>query len=123
MRRPDGFSLLEVMIAVAFLGLALVAVIRVEGQGLSLSGEARFNARAVFLADYLLAEAQTQGDLSPGIKEAAFEGLGDRIEWMREVTPAPGFPGLYRVQVWVYRTGRPAREGVTLLGFAYRSGS
>lgn len=129
MRR--GFTLLEVMIALAFVALALVAVIRAEGQGLRLAGEARFTSRAVFLANYILADAQSRGDLNPGTKDGSFggqglddmkiEGLSDDLRWMREVTPVQFFPGLYKVQVWIYLSKTPPRQGLTLQGFAYRA--
>ncbi|MFH1091187.1 MAG: prepilin-type N-terminal cleavage/methylation domain-containing protein [Pseudomonadota bacterium] len=115
-----GFTMLEVMIAVAFIGIALVSVIRTQTQGVRLAEESRFTARAVFLAQYLLADAQVQTEITPGIQEDAFKAPLEDLRWQREITPLPFLQGLYKIQVWVYRAGRPASEGLTLRGFIYR---
>ena len=119
-KRRRGFTLLEVMIAVAFIGLALVAAVRTQGQGMRLSEEARFMSRAVFLAREVLADAQTASALEPGVESEAFPEPLDYLSWEREISPVPNLPGLFKVQVWVYRDGQPSREGLTLTGFAYR---
>ena len=43
LRDGAGFTLLEVMIAVAIIAIALMAVLGSQTQGLSLAGESRFN--------------------------------------------------------------------------------
>lgn len=118
-RRASGFTLLEVMIALAFIGVALVAVVRAQGQGIRLGDEARFTSRAVFLAGQALAEAQSQADLSPGVRSGRFAEPLDDLGWEREVAPVPGLPGLYRVRVWIHRIGDRPRQGLTLTGFSY----
>jgi general secretion pathway protein I len=118
--RRSGFSLLEVLIAVAIIGIALVAVIRTQGQGMQLSGEARFSSRAVFLARYVLAQTQSQTTIESGVSNDVFEDAQIKAVWDREITPAPGLPGLFRIQVWVHRPGTPPMSGVTLQGFVYR---
>lgn len=119
-RRVRGFTLLEVMIALAFIGVALVAVIRAQGQGVKLGGEARFTSRAVFLAQTKLAEAQSEPDISAGVRTGRFDEPLDDVGWETEIAPVPGLPGLFRVQVWVHREDEPARQGLTLQGFIYR---
>ena len=115
-----GFSLLEVLIAVAIIGIALVAVIRTQGEGIQLSGEARFSSRAVFLARQVLAQTQAQTKIEEGVSGDVFEDPQIKAIWDREITPAPGLPGLFRIQVWVHRPGTPPMTGVSLQGFVYR---
>lgn len=122
-RTARGFTLLEVMIAVAFIGIALVAVVRTQAQGIRLSEEARFTSRAIFLAGTKLAEAQHAADLALGEDKGTYEPPLDFLAWETEVSALPGLPGLYRVQVWIHRVDRPARQGLTLQGFAYRGAS
>ena len=63
--RPPGFTLLEVMIAVAIMSMALVAAIGSQSQSVSLATEAKFSTTATFLAQSKMAdlEAKTPDDL------------------------------------------------------------
>lgn len=119
-RSARGFTLLEVMIALAFIALALVAVIQTQGQALRLADEARYTSRAVFLARTKLAEIQETAELDLGLQSGRFEQPLDSLGWEAEISPMPVLPGLFKVQVWVHPVDRPPRQGVTLQGFAYR---
>ena len=62
-----GFTLLEVMIAVAIIAIALMAVLGSQSQGLSLAGESKFNRTAALLAQWKMAEIESvknKGDLN-----------------------------------------------------------
>jgi prepilin-type N-terminal cleavage/methylation domain-containing protein len=118
-KRRAGFTLLEVMIALAFVGLALVAVISAQGQGVKLSGEARFMGRAVYLARQVLASSYDM-DFSQGTTKDKFDEPLDYLGWEREISPVPNLPNLYKIQVWVNSQDRPIRDGVTLYGLVYR---
>jgi len=52
----SGFTLLEVMIAMAIIAIALVAVFGSQSQSLSLANEAKFNTTAALLAQSKIAE-------------------------------------------------------------------
>ena len=122
MRRRRGFTLLEVMIAVAFVGVALVAVIQTQGQGIRLSDEARLTMRSLLLTRMVLAQAQAQSDLETGSEDGDFDEPYDHLHWERRVEPMTGFPGLYNIKVWVHPKDRPEQTGVMLEGFYYREG-
>ncbi len=117
-----GFTLLEVLVALAIIAIALVAVIRTQGQGLRMEEEARFTARAQLLAGLLLAEVERRTDLGPGIEEGGFDEPDDDLVWVRETVPVPGLPGLLEVQARVIRKGEPASSGLVLRGFVAGSG-
>jgi general secretion pathway protein I len=55
-KETSGFTLLEVMIAVAVIAIALVAVFGSQSQSLSLANEAKFNTTAALLAQSKIAE-------------------------------------------------------------------
>ncbi len=55
-KTPDGFTLLEVMIAVAVLAIALVAVLGLQSRTLTLAAESRFHTTAALLAQGKMAE-------------------------------------------------------------------
>jgi len=61
MRKEDpGFTLLEVMVAIALIAIALTAVLGSQSQSVSLAGEARFNTTAALLAQSKMAEIELQ---------------------------------------------------------------
>ncbi len=53
---PRGFTLLEVMIAMAILAIALVAVYQGQSQGISMAGDSRFFTTASLLAQSRMAQ-------------------------------------------------------------------
>ena len=57
-----GFTLLEVMIALAVISIALMALLGSQSQGLSLANESRFNTTASLLAQGKMAEIEAITD-------------------------------------------------------------
>jgi general secretion pathway protein I len=55
-----GFTLLEVMVAMAIIAIALTAVLGLQSQSLSLASEAKFSTTAAFLAQSKMAEIETE---------------------------------------------------------------
>ena len=53
-----GFTLLEVMVAMAIIAIALTAVLGSQSQGVSLASEAKFNTTAPLLAQSKIAEIE-----------------------------------------------------------------
>lgn len=66
-----GFTLMEVMVALAILAIALTSIYRLHSQTLTMSYQARFYSQAPLLAQAKLAEVERQG-----IKEGA-DNSGD----------------------------------------------
>lgn len=97
MRAERGFTLLEVMAAVAILGLVYTVLATAATQGVRSEGESRRRMEASLLADATLAEIETQ--LASGVSPDT--GVTDEeVEEFRvvvEVTPfrwPPGFEDL-----------------------------
>lgn len=55
-----GFTLLEVMIALAVISIGLMALLGSQSQGLSLANETRFNTTASLLAQAQMAEVEAR---------------------------------------------------------------
>jgi len=55
----EGFTLLEVMVAVAIIAMALVAALGSQSQSVTLASEAKFATTAAFLAQWKMAEFET----------------------------------------------------------------
>ena len=65
-RKSFGFTLLEVMVAMAIIAIALTAVLGSQSQSVSLASEAKFNTTAPLLAQSKIAEIEVaeQSDLA-----------------------------------------------------------
>ncbi len=122
-RKPKGFTLLEVMIAVAVLTIALAAVLGLQSRSLSLAAESRFHTTSALLAQEKMAEmaAATMeklmsdsgdfGDVFPGyawqvtVQNANLPGLEKMKGRLKridlEVTCGTG--ELYRYDLRLYR--------------------
>ena len=60
MKSLDGFTLLEVMVAMAIIAIALTAVLGSQSQSLSLASEAKFSTTAALLAQSKMAEIEAE---------------------------------------------------------------
>ena len=77
-----GFTLLEVLVAVAILAVSVVALMQLTSQGLGLLHRADDYQQAVIVADRV---ARAREAIAEGV-EAGQEG---RFRWERRVSPVP----------------------------------
>jgi len=80
----NGFTLIEVMVALAILGLSLVTIIQLFGQGLRLLRVAGEHQRAVVLADRKVREMP-----DTPLEEGVVTGEEEGYRWERRVTALP----------------------------------
>ena len=101
--KSDGFSLLEVMIALSIMAIVLVSVYRMHSQTISMSAESRFQTEAPLLAQSKLADLESDtdaelasdagdfGDTYPGytwkidVEEISSEILGEISEDLKRI--------------------------------------
>ena len=118
-----GFTLLEVMIAMAIIAITLVAVFGSQSQSLSLANEAKFNTTAALLAQSKMAEVETldPGDLVSGsgdfgedfpdyhwdltVSDITFAGAEEVSEHLKQIdlSLSYGEHGKYRYRLKLYR--------------------
>jgi len=58
--RSSGFTLLEIMIALAIIAIALVAALGSQSQSVSLANEAKFTTTVTYLAQHKMAELEAK---------------------------------------------------------------
>ena len=83
--KVSGFTLLEVAVAMAVLGLVLVTMMQVISGGLTLEHKAGKLGRAVVTARALMDELVTDLELRDGVEEG---GDADELRWRRTVRRA-----------------------------------
>jgi general secretion pathway protein I len=88
----SGFTLLEVMIALAIIAMVLVTVLASQSQSLSLAGEAKFNTTAALLAQSKLAEIEAEDPENLASDSGDFGENFPGYQWDLTVS-SPGFAG------------------------------
>ena len=115
-----AFTLLEVMIAIAFIGLAVTALLALHHSNLQSVIKARDLTRAAMLAQALMSQAELERFPDPGQTHGDFGQLypGEfrNFRWEREIVPSPLFPDIERVRVRVLYGAR-LHERFTLTEF------
>ncbi len=99
-RARAGFTLLEVLVAVAILGLVVLGVTGLVVQGVRGLRIADERHAAMELAEQKLTELTLTSDLSPGAEEGDYGENWPDHRWQAEVAETD-VPDLYRVTVTV----------------------
>ena len=101
-----GFTLLEVMVAMAVLGIALLALLTLHHQSLQSVIHSRDISRAAMLSQAIMAQAELMQfpnvGLTKGNFEQLFPGEYKNFRWERRVDESGIFPDVRRVRVTVY---------------------
>ncbi len=121
-RGVAGFTLLEVLVAVAVLGLGLISLLGLHVRNLDLLDRDQRMTDATLLARQIMTEAELEGFPDIGREEGDFDGWYPArypdLRWEREVIELP-VPGLREVHVRVYREQAPG-DDVSLIYYMRR---
>jgi general secretion pathway protein I len=117
MNRGRGFTLVEVLVALAIISIALMAALRVAGGGTNSVGELRARLFAGWVADNLLAEQRARGDWpSLGILRGAQRQGGIDFVWREEIIGTPNVM-FRRVDISVFPAAEESHRLAHLTGF------
>ena len=112
-----GFTLVEVLVALAIIAVALLAALRVAGQSANNTGELRSRLFAGWIAENRLAEHRARGDWPPtGRQVGTLRQGGIQFTWREEVVPTPN-PAFRRVDIFVFVAPEESRSLAHLVGF------
>jgi general secretion pathway protein I len=102
---PRGFTLLEVMIAMAVLGIAMLALLALHHQSLRSVIQAQEITRAAMLAQAVMAQAELERFPELGTTQGDFSTLFPKeypnFRWQRVVEASGSFPDVRKVQIVV----------------------
>jgi general secretion pathway protein I len=122
-RKVEGFTLLEVMVAMAIIAIAMTAVLSLQSQSISLASEAKFSTTAALLAQNKMAETEWGNRLDLSSDSGDFEEDFPGYTWQVKVEDVSmdlpenvsnhlkemtviiswGEEGVYRYQLKAYR--------------------
>ncbi len=122
--RRAGFTLVEVLVALAIISIALLAALRAAGQGTNNVGELRSRLLAGWVAENLLAEHSARRDWLPlGMRRGTQREGNLDFDWREEVIATPN-PSFRRVDVRVFANAEESHSLAHLVGFVvYSPGS
>ncbi len=115
--RRKGFTLVEVLVALAIVSIALLAALRAAGQGTNNVGELRSRLLAGWVAENLLAEHRARADWLPlGIHRGTTREGGLDFAWREEVIATPN-GAFRRIEVRVFASAEEGHSLAHLAGF------
>ena len=101
---PSGFTLLEVLVALAVLAVALVSLLGLQNRNLLLSVQAERLSTATLLVREMMTRTQLEGPDAARMTSGDFSefhpGQYPEFRWYRTVQPAP-LEGLWELRVGV----------------------
>jgi general secretion pathway protein I len=115
-----GFTLVEVLVALAIVSIALMASLRVAGGGTQGAAELRTRLFAGWVAENVLAEQRARAIwLAPGLHQGSQRQGGIDFVWRAEVASTPN-GAFRRVDVAVATATANTHVLVRLVGFLVR---
>lgn len=107
MRRAKGFTLLEVLVALAIFALVAASVLSASARSLQTAARLEDKTLAMWIADNRLSELQlAETPAADGRDQGELEFAGRRWQWQSEIQ-ATSEPSMRRVTLWV--APRPER--------------
>lgn len=112
-----GFTLVEVLVALAIISIALMSALRAAGQGTQHVAELRSRLLAGWVAENRLAEHRALGVWLPiGLRRGSAREGGVDFAWSEEVITTPN-AAFRRVDIRVYAADDESRSLARLAGF------
>lgn len=98
--KEAGFTLMEVLIAMAILAIALIGVFQLQSQSISMATDSRFMTTAALLAQSKMVEVEAGASLSSRAQEGDFGPDYPQYSWRLEVADAQ-LPQFKKIEVTV----------------------
>jgi len=118
---PGGFTLLEIMVALAIIAVAFVALLGLRNRDIVLHDYGRALITATALAQQRMADTVVAGFPELGMSEGVFDDDHPRFRWRQEVAVTP-FDFAREVRVSVIWNPEPREERVDLVSYVFQRG-
>lgn len=115
--KDSGFTLIEVLVALAIISIALLASLRVAGGTTNNVGELRARLLADWVAENVLAEQRARGTWLPlGMQRGIQRQASMEFTWREDITTTPNVR-FRRVDIRVFVAPEETHALVHLVGF------
>lgn len=116
-RGPRGFTLVEILVALAILAVALAAGMRAVAQSADGATLLKQRTLALWIAQNRLAAAQLAAPWpAPGARDGEAVQAGARFVWRETVSGTPN-PAFRRIEIVVAEPGQPDYALARLVGY------
>ena len=114
---PRGFTLVEVLVALAVLAIALAAIMRTMAQAIDTTAALRERGVALWVAQNRLAVRQMRQDWpAADTIDGESEMGGEKCYWREQVSTTPE-PKIRRIEITVRRTADSKDTRARLVGY------
>jgi general secretion pathway protein I len=119
-RPAHGFTLIEVLVAMAILVVAIAAANRASSMAINHSIEIRQRILADMVAQNRLSSHLVNGDWGAGVYSGTSVQAGIPFSWNEVITNTPN-PAFMKVVVTVHESNQPSHQLRRLVGFIENS--
>lgn len=121
-RRPRGFTLVEVLVALAVLAIALTAVMRTLAQAIDATATLRERHVALWVAQNRLTEHRLRRDWpAADTTDGDVEFNGEKWFWREQVSTTPE-PAIRRIEITIRRRAGSEDTQARLVGYLRNPG-
>lgn len=115
--KSSGFTLIEVLVALAIISIALLASLRVAGDATNNVGELRSRLLAGWVAENVLAEQRARGVWLPtGLQRGVQRQANIEFAWREDIIATPN-PAFRRIDIRVFTGADDTHALAHLVGF------
>lgn len=119
-KRNEGFTLLEIVIALGLIAVALLAVFHLQAQNLDLQSEAQFMTLARCLVQDRISRILCRESLSEGTETGDMGEDFPDFTYQEEISQVPDLENVYKVKVGIILERERARKDLWLETYIFK---